>query len=91
MDYNKTDELGKCYVGKVSPSDIPMEIRDKNYIHLQVAPADTWIVKHPLRKRPSVQVLDEQGNVVITRIESIDDETVIVYFNEPCCGSVICN
>lgn len=64
---------------------------DKNYIHTQGAPSDTWTIAHTLNKYPAVTIIDSGGTEVIGDIEYIDTSTVIVTFASGFSGKAILN
>ena len=48
----------------LTPSDIPVEVRDKNYVHIQAASDTVWRIKHFLGKAPSINCYDRNGNKI---------------------------
>lgn len=64
---------------------------DKNYVHTQSTPADSWTVNHNLNKKCSVQIVDDTFQEIIGNITWIDDNTVVVNFNSAIIGYVYCN
>ena len=71
---------------------------DKHYVHNQILLSDTWIVNHPLNKRPSVTIIvrnndgDEEeigGNVIYP--SGFETTRVIITFTTPKRGKVILN
>lgn len=55
-------------------------VSDKYYVHLQASPATTWMITHPLAKRASVTITDEQGHVMTTDIQYLSDSYIEVNF-----------
>ncbi len=64
---------------------------DKNFVHTQGSPSDTWMISHPLNKYPSVTIIDSGGTEVIGNIEYIDTSTVVVTFASGFSGKAILN
>lgn len=64
---------------------------DKNYVHLQPVPSDTWAVSHNLGKKPSVMVVDSADDVVYGDINYVDDNNVIITFNGAFSGKAYFN
>ncbi len=91
MDYCKIDEFGNELFGGIAPSDIPAEVKDKHYTHLQTSANDIWDVVHNLGKCPSVVITDTEETQVYAGIEYLDNNNLQIKFNYPCCGKVYCN
>jgi hypothetical protein len=53
---------------------------DKNYIHVQNTPSNTWVVTHNLGKRPAVVVVDSAEDVVYGQIQYNSDNQVTLTF-----------
>lgn len=64
---------------------------DKNYIHVQAQPSDTWIVNHQMRKYPNINVVDLNGKSIVGVVQYIDPLQVQIKFNYPLTGKVYCN
>ena len=54
---------------------------DKTYVHEQVTPSKVWEYEHGLGKRPSVQVTDSAGTVMMGQITVNDGIKVRIEFN----------
>ena len=54
-------------------------------------PSDTWVIEHPLNKRPSVTVVDTGDSHVAGGLEYVDDSTVIVSFSASFTGKAYLN
>lgn len=91
MEYNKTNELGQSYVGEISPSDIPIEVRDKHYVHNQDISTIKWYVQHNLGKFPSVQIFDTQGVEWECDLVHTDNNNLEISIGFPLSGKAICN
>lgn len=50
------------------------------YRHAQAAPADVWLIDHPLGYRPAVTTEDSAGTVIAGDVSYVDDYTVVVRF-----------
>lgn len=64
---------------------------DKNYIHTQGVPSDTWTINHTLNKYPSVTIIDSGGTEVIGNIKYINSSTVSITFSSEFSGKAILN
>ncbi len=54
---------------------------DKNYVHEQRVPSDTWVIYHYLDKKPSVTVIDSAGTEVEGEVEHVDNRSIIIRFS----------
>lgn len=67
-------------------------IQNSFFSFRQDTPSDTWEVSgHPLDKKPSVMVTNDQLEEIEGLVQYIDDETVLVKFNVPLTGWVFLN
>lgn len=67
-------------------------IQNSFFSFRQDTPSTTWeVTNHPLDKKPSVMVTNDQLEEIEGLIKYIDDETVIVEFNVPVTGWVFLN
>jgi hypothetical protein len=67
---------------------------DKHYRHLQSSAATTWHIVHNLGKRPSIQVVDTAGNVMLgdVQYDLLDPlNQADVDFTAPFSGEADCN
>ena len=64
---------------------------DKNYVHTQIAAANSWIIPHNLNKYPAITIVDSGGTVVIGEIEYINLNLADVKFNGIFSGKAYCN
>lgn len=64
---------------------------DKNYIHSQSVPSDTWTVSHNLGKKPAVMVVDSADEVVYGNITYNDINNVTITFNGAFSGKAYFN
>lgn len=53
----------------------------------QRAPADLWVIEHPLGSRPTVLITDSAGTVINGDITFPDESTVIASFGAPFSGT----
>lgn len=53
---------------------------DKNYLHIQDVPAQTWYVEHNLQKYPSVTVMLPTGQVGYGDVVHIDKNNLTITF-----------
>ena len=75
----------------LTPSDIPVEVRDKNYKHIQEYPSNIWNIEHSLGKSPSVQIFDNDNNEYDVDKEYIDGNNINVKFEVSIAGIAILN
>lgn len=61
--------------------NIPEDGVDKTYVHEQVTPSKIWEYEHGLDKKPSVQVTDSAGTVIMGQITVNDGIRVRIEFN----------
>lgn len=64
---------------------------DKNFVYEQLTPSDEWIAYHGLNKKVSPIVTDSAGTVIEGQLIVNDGVKVIVRFNFPFTGFLICN
>jgi hypothetical protein len=55
-------------------------INKQTYVHDQIMASATWTIDHPLKKFPSVNIVDSAGSLVEGDVEYISDSRVIVSF-----------
>lgn len=70
---------------------VVIETGDKFYEYIQLAPATRWEIAHPLKKFPSVTVVDSGGSVVVGEIEYIDDSNITLIFKSSFSGKAYLN
>lgn len=91
---NKQDNLSSDGTGTKYPTvdavndkfqeleeDISNVSGDKTYVYEQVTPSKVWEYEHGLGKRPSVQVTDSAGTVIMGQITVNDGIRVRIEFN----------
>jgi hypothetical protein len=64
---------------------------DKHFVFSQTTPSSSWTINHPLRKFPSVSVIDTANNVVIGSVTYISDNQIIINFVSPFSGKAYLN
>jgi len=64
---------------------------DKNYRHVQGAPATTWTVSHSLGKYPSVTIFDSLLQEMEAEVDHIDVNNLTIKFSGPTSGSATLN
>jgi hypothetical protein len=77
--------------GPSGPSGPQGPIGDLNYLHIQNAASNTWVINHNLGKYPSIEIMDSAGSVVYGEINNIDINTSIVTFASQFGGTATCN
>lgn len=64
---------------------------DKNFVYEQIAPSEEWTAYHGLNKKVSPIVTDSAGTVIEGQLIVNDGVKVVVRFNFPFTGFLICN
>jgi hypothetical protein len=62
-----------------------------HYYHTQITPQATWVINHPLKKRPSVTIATEDNITVFGEVEYPSLNQVIVRFSAGFSGSAFLN
>lgn len=62
-----------------------------HYTHRQAIPSLTWVINHPLKKKPSVTITNENGIEMIGEVEYPSLEQIIVKFSAKFSGSALLN
>lgn len=75
----------------ITANDIPVEVRDKNYVHNQNYPSDSWNIKHDMNKKPSVQIFDNDSNEYEADKIYIDSNNVEIKLEVSISGFAILN
>lgn len=60
------------------------------YTHDQTVPSDTWTVNHNLNTRPNTTVYSIGGKELLVELLHTSLNQVVVYFDTPTIGSVVC-
>lgn len=61
------------------------------YEHLQGTAATVWTVNHNLGSKPNTQVLSTGGLTLLAEVLHTSNNQVLVYFDQPTAGIVICS
>jgi len=90
------DSDGKIKVKKSNGSIVNLEVAasgsDAHYTHNQATPAMSWSVTHNLGKKPSVMVVDTNDNEVMTSIQYIDNNSLVITMQtQAYAGKAYCN
>lgn len=73
-------------------TNFPLLNGDKNYVHVQAAPATVWTFTHNLGKKPSVTIIDSAGSMIFAKLTYIDNNNIEIDFNgSATSGEAICN
>lgn len=62
-----------------------------HYYHTQITPEPTWVINHPLKKKPSVTITTEDNVTVLGEVEYPSLDQVIVRFSAGFSGSAYLN
>lgn len=63
----------------------------ETFIHDQIASSNIWIINHPLKKFPSVDIIDSGGNLVVGDINYISDSQITITFSSDFSGKAFLN
>ena len=83
--------IDRKQIEPLSMDDIPIEVRDKHYIHNQDVASIKWYVQHNLGKFPSVQIFDTQGAEWECDVVHADSDNLEINVGFPLSGKAICN
>ena len=72
--------------GLIKAENLEPGIKDAYFVFEQTTPSLVWQVSHPLNKKPSVTVEDNNGNIVESLVEYIDDSLIEISHNLPIYG-----
>lgn len=64
---------------------------DKNTVHEQIEPAQTWTIAHNLNKYPAITIVDDSGEITMGDISYVDENNVTITFSAPISGRVFLN
>ena len=64
---------------------------DKHFEYERLAPSTSWSISHNLGKRPSIQIIDHDGDTVIGQYNHVDNNTLIITFSSPTAGVATLN
>lgn len=67
--------------GAVTVSGIAVGSGDVHYVHTQSNATDQWVIEHNLNKHPSVAIVDDGGNILITEVRYDSANQLTVLFN----------
>jgi len=65
----------------VSVSAVAAGSGDLHYTHTQSNATDQWVITHNLNKHPSVAIVDDGGNILITEVRYDSANQLTVLFN----------
>jgi hypothetical protein len=64
---------------------------DLHYVHTQGTPSAVWTVQHDLGKWGSVTVLDSANSWLLTDVEYLDENTLVITLAAPASGKALVN
>lgn len=64
---------------------------DKHYVHKQTIASKEWYMYHPLKKFPSVSIVDSAGTEWSGILEYVSDELVVAKFSAEMSGKAFLN
>lgn len=83
--------VGDC-VGDINANFIFLEsLKDKSGVFENSTASKVWVILHSLNKKPSVTVIDDEGDIVLCEIEYTNDNTVTLRFSEETAGTAYLN
>ena len=99
LEENENEDHGNCNTGNIfGPISTVVTLGyliqsggDKHYTHIQSEASDVWEVNHFLNKYPSTEIVNSAYERMITNVEHINKNKLILYFNNPESGKVFCN
>lgn len=62
-----------------------------SYRHIQSSPSGAWSVNHNLGYNPNVGVFSSGGTSVWAEAVHLNENQIVVYFDEPFSGFVVCS
>lgn len=63
----------------------------KNFTYTQAVPSRVWTINHNLDKKPSVSVVDSADTVVVGNVEYVDDNNLVITFENIFSGKAYLN
>jgi len=89
---NPTGKPSQYLDGKGAPTDFNMTVLgDKNFLFYQSIPSKIWTIDHPLKKKPSVTVLDSAGTEVKGHVKYNSINQVVLTFSAAFSGEATLN
>ena len=64
---------------------------DKHFVFNQSTPSKEWVINHPLKKFPSVSVIDSANSVVVGSVTYVSNNQIIINFVSPFSGKAYLN
>lgn len=64
---------------------------DSNFVYEQTTPSDTWVVEHDLDKQPSVDVLNDDDQLILADVTYDSDSQVTITFGRNYTGKAVLN
>lgn len=66
-------------------------LRLNGFRHVQQTASDRWVIEHPLKKKPSVSIVDSSGCLVVGNVEYISDDELVISFKAKFAGEAYLN
>ncbi len=87
------DSEGHIKTAKTRLLQLPLasEMADKTHEYTQSTASKIWVILHNLNKKPSINVIDDYGAVILCDIEYTNLNTVVLRFSEPTAGTAHLN
>lgn len=79
------------YIANLNTDDVIPVAGDKNYVHTQGVPSNSWTVTHNLQKKCAVSVVDSLDKEIEAEVQYDSINQVTVNFNQARTGYVYCN
>jgi hypothetical protein len=86
-----TETENRVFLTAAEKNDLLASLDRETFVFEQIAASDTWIIKHPLNKKPSITVVDSADTVVVGEVVFISLDTVILNFSAPFSGRAYLN
>lgn len=85
--YVTETEIVEVSTGAVGPPGSP-GVAGSGYLVNQPTPSGTWVLNHPLNRKPSVAVYDVSGQQIVPDIY-VTDTAVTLVFATPTAGTAV--
>jgi len=79
--------------GGVTRADLSTDLKTalKGFVFTEGAPSAEWHIVHPLKKHPSVTVIDTANDEVQGIVEYLNEEELNIVFSVPITGTAYLN
>lgn len=85
----RIEGTGHATIGPPVVSGIGTVTPRESYVHQQDEPSDLWRICHGFSRKPQVQVLSPEGEVVLADVRHLDNDCLTISFASPYSGSAV--